>query len=65
MVRDSNGANNTQATGTPALREDQVGPPFCHRNARFGEDGRPLEGSRFEEGVVVDFTILFDPDLPP
>lgn len=65
MVRNPNGANDTQAARTIALCEGQVGSPFCHRNARFGEDGRALEVPRLEENVVVDFTILFDSDSPP
>lgn len=64
MARGPSGANDIQAAGTTALCEGEIGPPLRHRNARFGKDGRALEVSRLEEGVVVDFAIPFDSELP-
>jgi len=61
-VRDPDGANDAKPARTSTLREDQVGAPFRHRNARLGEDGWALQVSRLKKGVALDFVIHFHLD---
>lgn len=63
-MRDPDGTNDAKDAKTSTLCDDQVGPPFRHRNARFGEDEWALQVSRFEKGTNNDFATLLDPDLP-
>jgi len=60
---DSDGANDAKAANASTLRDDQVGPPFRRRNARFGENGWVMPVSRLEKGVAVDSVIPLDPDF--